>query len=166
MDLYLLRHADALPAGAPGIRTDDERPLSETGRKESRDVGAALRKLGVGPETVLSSPLLRARQTAELVTGALGGLRVTVCEELGHAFSSPALLAKLCELPGRQAVLLVGHQPDLGTFASFLLSGREGIDVGLKKAGLCRIEFEGLPAVGRGTLRWLLTQKHLAMMAA
>jgi len=166
MDVYLLRHGDALPVGAQGIRTDDERPLSDAGRKETREVGRAFRKLRVRPDTLLSSPLVRARETAEIVGECLEGTGVTLCEELGHGFSPPALLARLRELPTKQTVLLVGHQPDLGRFASFLLTGDTAADIDLKKTGLCRIEFEKAPAPGKGTLRWLLTQKHLAMMAS
>lgn len=166
MNIYLLRHGDALPVGAGGITNDDQRSLSDGGREEIRQVAAGLRKLKVVPDTLLSSPLLRAQQTADIVAQAFDRLAVTSCEELGHGFSCPALLARLRELPSKASVVLVGHQPDLGMFASFLLVGDDSVEVALKKGGLCWIEFEKAPAAGQGTIRWLLTQKQLSMMAA
>jgi phosphohistidine phosphatase len=166
MDVYLLRHGDALPVGSEGIRTDDERTLSDEGRREIREVAASLQRLKVDPDAILSSPLIRARETADIVAQEAGKKEVTSCDELGHGFSPAGLLARLRELPRKSSLILVGHQPDLGSFASFLLTGdANAIDISLKKGGLCWIEFDNQAAAGKGTLRWLLTQKHLRVMA-
>ncbi len=65
MELYLIRHADAAPAGTQGIRDDAERPLTDIGHKQARDVGDGLRKRDITMEKLVTSPFLRARQTAE-----------------------------------------------------------------------------------------------------
>lgn len=167
MDIYLLRHGNAVPVGSPGITSDDERTLSDQGRKDIRKVGCALRKLKLSPHIVLTSPLIRARETAEIVAKTLGDIPVTECDELGHGFSPSGLLARLRELPADTSAILVGHQPDLGTFTSFLVTGdADSVDVALKKGGVCRVAFDHAPAAGNGSLRWLLTQKHLSMMAS
>lgn len=162
MQICLLRHGDALPVGAPGVESDHQRPLSDEGRKEIQAVAAALRKLNIHPTRILTSPLIRARETAEIVAQNLGDLPVLPWEELGNGFSPSGLLSRLRELAPEESVVLVGHQPDLGQFAAFLLFGDTDADISLKKGGACFVEFRNHPESGRGSLKWLLTQKQLA----
>ncbi|MCW2951433.1 MAG: putative phosphohistidine phosphatase, SixA [Conexibacter sp.] len=124
--LWLLRHADALD-GQP----DEQRPLSEKGRRQASVVGAALAKLGVHIDACLSSPRLRAVETATLACAPLG-LEVHVTPELrGGPFDPEAVAAGW----GRD-VLLVGHEPDLSRVVHDLTGAR----VRMKKGGIAAID--------------------------
>jgi phosphohistidine phosphatase len=150
--IYLLRHADA---GDPGAWTgsDDERPLSKRGRKQARRLGRHLADLGVQIDLVLTSPKVRAVDTARLVGKALA---VTAAEDprLSGGFDPAALGALLGELDGSAtSAMLVGHDPDLSEIASWLTDA----PIALRKGALVRIDLAGRDvAAGGGALRWLL----------
>ncbi len=142
--LWLLRHADAAD-GEP----DRERPLSERGREQARTVGAALKALGVELDACLSSPRVRAVETATLVCEPLG-VDVQVEEALnGGPFDARKLAAGLGE-----EVLLVGHDPDFSTAVHDLT----GAQVRMRKGGLA--------AVAKGELVLLLRPDELARIGA
>jgi phosphohistidine phosphatase len=124
--LWLLRHADALD-GQP----DEDRPLSEKGRRQASTAGAALAKLGVKLDACLSSPRLRAVDTAKLACEPLG-LDVHVVPELGGGSFDPEAVAA----GWGSDVLLVGHEPDFSRAIHDLTGAR----VRLKKAGLAAID--------------------------
>lgn len=148
MQLYFLRHAEALP--------DGERPLTEDGVKQSKRVGKALRKLGVTVCAIYTSPLARASQTADHVGSALG-IRPQVTDLL----ASGADLADLRELLDRHGpedvVMLVGHEPDFSTMIGQLM-GAGNVD--MKKAGIALVDCAEI-AAGRGLLKWLSPPKFI-----
>lgn len=112
MQLYLVRHAEAA-AGTP----DELRPLTLAGRTQARELGKRLRRKGVSPDTVLTSPLLRARETAALLGRALGAVPVPD-ERLAPGATASSLVAAL---EGRgEVVVAVGHQPDCSRIAAAL----------------------------------------------
>jgi phosphohistidine phosphatase len=117
MQLYLVRHADATP-GDP----DELRPLSDEGREQARELGERLREDGVAPDVVLTSPLLRARQTGEALARATG-----VTSEADERLAPGATADTVREaLAGRgESVVVVGHQPDCGRIAAALRGGEE-----------------------------------------
>jgi phosphohistidine phosphatase len=117
MQLYLVRHADATP-GDP----DELRPLSDEGREQARELGERLREDGVAPDVVLTSPLLRARQTGEALARATGAT-----SEADERLAPGATADTVREaLAGRgDLVLVVGHQPDCGRIAAALSGGEE-----------------------------------------
>jgi phosphohistidine phosphatase len=117
MQLYLVRHADATP-GDP----DELRPLSDEGREQARELGDRLRDDGVEPDVVLTSPLLRARQTGEALALATGSI-----QETDDRLAPGATAESLREaISGRgQHVVVVGHQPDCGRIAATLRGGGE-----------------------------------------
>lgn len=128
MNLYLLRHGIAIPGDEPGIESDHERPLTSKGAKRMRKAAKGLRRLSIEFDAILSSPLRRARQTADIVAEALG-LESEVQEISGLAPESSVdnLLFGLTRFQNREHLLLVGHQPLLGDAAAYLLRGkREG----------------------------------------
>jgi phosphohistidine phosphatase len=129
--------------------------LSEEGRKRTAQAAGGLLALECAPERILSSPLARAAETAEIVRRALRGPGVEVADELRPGTGPDACARWLAGLDG-DSFLLVGHAPDLPMLASALLAGQGVVDVLLKKAAVCRITFEGEIAPGRGTLEWLL----------
>lgn len=160
MDVYLMRHGIAQDASAPGREADAARPLSPEGRRKTRAVARGLRRLGVSPVLIGTSPLQRARQTAEIVAAELGVKRIVVCEALRPGGSLKDLLRWLRSQTA-PAVLLVGHEPDLSAHTSRLLTGYGEIRIAFKKAGVAALRFEASPHAGAGRLLWLLPPRVL-----
>jgi phosphohistidine phosphatase len=117
MQLYLVRHAEATP-GSP----DELRPLSDEGREQARELGERLRAKGVSPDVVLTSPLLRARETGETLARATGS-RSEADGRLAPGATAETLRAAVADR-GEQ-VVVVGHQPDCGRIAAELRGGEE-----------------------------------------
>lgn len=162
MNLYLLRHGIA--GAAEPTESDGERPLTPKGIKRMRRAARGLRRLGISFDAILTSPLVRARQTADIVANALGlEAQLEEIPELSPASSVDRLISSLTRFQKREHVLLVGHNPLLPDAASVLIAGKKenSFQIDLKKGGLCRIEIEGLPPDTPGTLHWFLTPKQL-----
>ena len=166
MNLYLLRHGIAAPQGDPA-EPDGERPLTTKGAKRMRKAANGLRRLEIRFDAILSSPLLRASQTAEIVAEALG-LQTELQQISGLAPESSVenLLLELGRFKNHEHLILVGHQPLLGETAAFLLRGtdKSGLNISFKKGGLCRIEIDTLPPHEPGTLHWLLAPRQLRLL--
>lgn len=156
MILYIVRHSDAVPAGTPGIPEDD-RPLTEKGIKKMKEVARGLRALDVLPELILSSPLPRARRTAEIVSEELGGrMQLRITNALSPSGSREELYRELRADRKISALMIVGHQPGLGEIAGEIAWGSAEHYFELKKGGVCALEVERLDPVPSGTLLWLL----------
>lgn len=165
--LYILRHGIAAPRPVGGRAKDSDRPLTAEGRQKVRRVARTMAKLELGIDLIVSSPFVRARQTAELVADVLR-LRdkVQLCEHLAPQGKPKDLIAYLKALePPPDNVLLVGHEPYLSGLISLLLSGSRGLALNLKKAGLCKLTLTGLTAGRCATLEWLLTPKQMSLMS-
>ena len=161
MDLYIIRHTEALALGERGVTSDEERPLSDDGQKQAEEIAAALRRRGVKLELLLTSPLLRARQTAEALVKPLTSVAAELqpCDELAPGCRRKKL-AKFLLGTARNAIGLVGHQPDLGEFAAWLI-GDKKVNLDLAKGGVAYIQCSDLPRRGGGTLIWLVTPDWL-----
>lgn len=157
MDLYLIRHADALPLGEQGVRDDADRPLSPTGHVQVRALAATLYRLQVRLDKIVSSPLLRARQTAEGLVhgGKTVAPEVVLSDDLAFGGKRRRLARFLGEL-GCDSVALVGHQPDMSELAGWLVGSRAA-QIEFAKAGAAYIECDEQPGKGCGTLIWLTT---------
>ncbi len=150
MKIYFLRHGEA---DWPGWdRPDDERPLTKKGRKEMKRVAEFLSEHEMIPAVLLSSPLPRAYETAEIVAEELD-LEVTEDQSLAPGFDSEKLVALLRQHPG-QDLMLVGHEPSFSEVIGALTGG----NVKLAKAGLARVDLDD-PTQPRGQLIWLLSPK-------
>jgi phosphohistidine phosphatase len=162
VDLYIIRHADALALGERGVTSDEERPLSEEGHKQAAQLAAGLKRRGVKLELLLTSPLVRARQTAEALVKPESEVasELQTCDELAPGRRRKRL-AKFLLGTARNAVGIVGHQPDLGEFAGWLV-GDKKVNLDLAKAGVAYIQCSDLPRRGGGTLIWLVTPDWLA----
>ena len=164
MDCVLLRHGIAVERDE-WEGPDADRPLTEKGKRRVRGVAAGLSRLYVQPTHVLSSPLIRAIETAKIAHSSLRvSSAVRIVDELLPDAPPDRLLSILHDLPPESCVLCVGHEPQLGMAASVLLSGRASASFPLKKAGACLIELSIPAKPGRGVLRWWLTPSQLRAM--
>ncbi|HVS39115.1 MAG TPA: phosphohistidine phosphatase SixA [Gemmataceae bacterium] len=157
MNLYLIRHAEAADLEPGDARDDSERPLTDAGKAQCAVLSAALRARGVELNQLVSSPLLRARQTADAL---MEGCPAPVPEQLTCNGLAPGGKAKkvvrfLLGLSGEN-VGLVGHMPDLGEFLGWLIGAKKA-QIEIAKAGAALIRFDGSPAKGEGSLSWLVT---------
>ncbi len=156
MDIYLLRHASA-GQYSPGAN-DDKRTLDKTGEQQSHDVGRALAALDVEPDAIISSPLTRAMQTAEIVASELGHKdKIVTDEALRPEASYEAFDGLLARYAKQKAIMLVGHNPSMTEFLVRMLSGNHTAQfIDFKKGAVAKVEKDGSqPAV----LKWCLTPK-------
>jgi len=167
MNLYILRHGIAVEPGSPGYEEDADRPLTPEGECKLRRITEAMEALDLSFDLILSSPFLRARQTAEIVAEALKARkRLDYSDSLKPGGSSRKLVEHLDHLrPRPDDVLLVGHEPYLSELISLLVSGKEGFGVVLKKGGLCKLAADSLQPGRCAMLEWLLTPKQVTLMA-
>lgn len=164
MELVFLRHGVAVD-GADWKGDDADRPLTEEGAARTKEVVRGLRAMKIRPDVILSSPLLRARETAEIARkGLLADAKVEVVDELESAASPDRLLTRLADLADKPLVLCVGHEPHISTTISAMISGKTAASVEVKKASACAIRFSGIPKSGAGTLLWLLPPKFLRLL--
>jgi phosphohistidine phosphatase len=161
-EIYLIRHAiaedrsDAWP-------DDTKRPLSESGISRMRKGARGLVRIGVSFDVMLTSPLVRTRQTAEVVAAAFDERPpIVAVESLQPGGSYQSVLNDLEKQSRRSRIALVGHEPDLGRLAGHLMGSRHPLE--FKKGAICRIDLETLPPPGPGTLRWLVTPKILRLV--
>jgi phosphohistidine phosphatase len=164
MKLYLVRHAPAVArrVGHP----DFDRPLTARGTARMRRIAAAMRRLGVAPDAIYSSPLRRCRQTAEILARALGERRdPLLVDELRPAGRVDPLLRRLAarHRGAASVVMLVGHEPALGQLLSVLLYGEPRAALRFRKGGFCRLEVPaGRLRYGRcATLEWFVAPRLL-----
>ncbi len=167
MNIFILRHGIAVDRGTPGSEKDSERPLTSKGKRQLRKSAAAMKKMKLRFNLILSSPYERARRTAEIVAEELKlkkRLKFTdalKCE--GDPAELIAEIARLKPTPGN--LLLVGHEPYLSHLASLLACGNDDLAIDLRKGGLCKLETENLRAGKCARLAWLLTPKQMKEMA-
>ena len=162
VDVVLIRHAKAGNRDPNSWPDDDDRPLTPEGQAEHRAVMRAAKKMGVKFDFLVTSPLKRARETAEIVAQAYRWPEEPqVAAELGHGHSVAAVVKLLAKFPPSGRVALVGHEPDLSELLTALIGGKSGLGVQLKKSGIASVRFEGPADAGHGTLLYLLKPSHL-----
>jgi phosphohistidine phosphatase len=166
MRLYVVRHAIASPHGTPGVK-DDDRALTEEGVQKMREAAAGLRALDYVPEAILSSPLLRARQTAELLLEIFGkGIEFKTTPSLAPSGSRQDLYREIALYDKKmKSLMLVGHQPSLGEIAGEISWGSTDHYVELRKGGTCAIDLESVRGIPKGKLVSLLTPSILRKIA-
>jgi phosphohistidine phosphatase len=156
MNLLIVRHAHAEPLAAEGM-ADADRQLTEKGRGQCRQLASTLHRVGVVLGTIITSPLVRAKQTAEELLAHWPGDRpeVQVCEDLAPD-GRLRKLARFLRTLNLDQVTLVGHMPDLGRFCAWLVGDKKA-NLHLAKAGAAYVESPVGPGRGHGTLAWLIT---------
>jgi phosphohistidine phosphatase len=158
--LYLVRHAIAAERG-PSFPDDRKRPLTPEGIERFKRAVDGLKELDLELEVIVTSPLVRAVQTAELLAAGIGGKpKIEMLEVLapgGRLTHVLEALAKYCKRTRHLA--FVGHEPDLGELAARLLRARGTIE--FKKGAVCCVELDGAMPTGPGTVKWLLPPRAL-----
>jgi phosphohistidine phosphatase len=161
MDLLIVRHAIAFDRDRNRWRDDAERPLSPAGMRRARKAAAGLKKLTPRPERVLTSPLVRARQTARILTDVAGWPAAEEMPELSPGEPALAVLELLGADRGKLTAV-VGHQPELGHLLGACLLGAGGaLPIEMKKNAVACVSFPGRPRPGQAALIWLATPKML-----
>jgi phosphohistidine phosphatase len=168
MNLYILRHGIAAEAGTPGQGKDSERPLTPEGKRKLHQIAAAMEALELSFDLILSSPYVRAEQTARIVAERLKPRKkMEFSDTLMPGGGMSNLIREINLLrPPPEEVLLVGHEPYLSELISLLVSGGVGVSVVMKKGGLCKLAAERLQYGRCATLEWLLTPRQMALMKA
>jgi phosphohistidine phosphatase len=158
--LFLIRHGVAEERG-DAWPDDAKRPLTEEGMERLQEAARGLARLDVWIDVVLTSPLVRARQTAEIVASAFDPRpSIITVESLAPEGSYASLVADLEKHGRKTRIALVGHEPSIGELAARLIGSRHSFE--FKKGAVCRIDVDEIPPVGPGDLRWMLTPKVMA----
>ena len=153
-ELYLVRHAIAAERGSEW-KDDTKRPLTERGINRFKEVVKGLRHLDITVDEIFTSPLVRARQTAELLAAGLEGKApVKVLDALAPGHTPASVMTHLARVAKRRRVALVGHEPDLGELAAHLIGA--GRALVFKKGGICRIDLGSLTSKRAASLVWFL----------
>ena len=157
--LYLIRHGLADERGE-AWPDDAKRPLTAKGMSRLRKSARGLSELGVSFDVILTSPLTRTRQTAEIVAAEFDARPgIVSTEALAPDGGFAAVAAELEKHSKRTRIALVGHEPSIGELAARLIGCRHPIP--FRKGAVCRIDVEALPPSGPGELRWLVTSRIL-----
>jgi len=165
MNLYIIRHAIAVDEGTADYE-DSQRPLTDKGRKKMRQIAKGLRSLGVEFDPILSSPYLRAQETAEVLGDVFKMKKKIIFSESLLPESEPEkVIAEINESHTVDSLALVGHEPHLSGLIGLLTSSNMNIDMTLKKGGVCRLSADDLHHEHRATLEWLLTPGILVEIA-
>ena len=158
-ELYLIRHGIAEERGEDWP-DDTKRPLTDEGKSNLRKQARGLQRLGVTFDVMLTSPLVRAKQTAEIIAAAYDARpSLVTVESLSPNGSFQSVLRDLEEHGKKSRIALVGHEPDLGELAARLAGLRRPLE--FKKGAICRIDVKTLPPAGPGALRWFFPPKVL-----
>jgi phosphohistidine phosphatase len=156
--LFLLRHADA---GDPEAWSGDDaaRPLSAKGREQAERLATFLHGVRLAVDAVISSPKVRARETAEIVADGIGQAgKVRIDDRLGGGVRPATVDDVVRDAGSPQRVVIVGHDPDFSELLSTLVGAR---DLTMKKGAMARVDVRGRFGDADGTLRWLVPPELL-----
>lgn len=158
MKLYLVRHAIA--EDSADYEDDSLRPLTEKGREKMKKIAAALREIGVQPDLIVSSPYVRASQTAVILAKALKYREeIAYGDSLAPMSGTDDMIGEISEKYTADELMLVGHEPSLSALAGVLLAGNTDIAIDLKKGGVCCLSVGNLHYDRKAVLEWLITPR-------
>jgi phosphohistidine phosphatase len=159
LELYLIRHGLADERG-PEYPDDSKRPLTHRGVATLRREAKGLTELGVTFDLIITSPLVRTRQTAEAFAETLQGKpNISSSDALAPAGTPAGVIDEIVKHHKKARIALVGHEPNMGELAARLIGAKTPIP--FKKGAICRIDFDVLPPKGFGELRWFLPPRVL-----
>jgi len=161
MELLIIRHAIAVARDRHRWADDAARPLSPVGVRRSRKAASGLKELCKTPDRLLTSPLLRARQTAKILTQVAGWPQAEVAPELKPGKAAAAVLTLLAK-DRSQRIAVVGHQPDLSALLTACVLGNHSVlPIDMKKNAVACLSFDGRARFGSAVLKWLATPRML-----
>ena len=161
-ELCIMRHGIAVDRASGTSSSDSRRALTPEGRERMTKIALGLLKTGFRPQGVVSSPYLRAAETAKIVADSIEPQPTfELCDALKPGGAPANVLAFLSSRPQFTRVLMVGHEPDLSELAALLLGASRQTDLAFKKGGCCLISFERFPPQAPGRLIWWLTPRVL-----
>jgi len=163
MRICLVRHAIAAEPGLPGFGDDFSRPLTPKGRTRMEAAALGLRRI-LAPDVILTSPMTRARETAEILADTYGMQDV----ETSVLLATPDYEGLIDVIRGLnvETVMTVGHEPFTSEMISLLLTGEQArLDIQMKKGAAALVHFDGPPVAGTGTLEWLIQPAGLRAIA-
>lgn len=159
LELYLIRHGIAAQRG-DDYPDDSKRPLTNNGIARLRQEAKGLDALGIAFDQIISSPLTRTKQTAEVFAESMKSKPpIATIDALAPAGTPSAVIQELAKYAKKTRIALVGHEPNMGELAAKLIGARVPFE--FKKGAVCRIDFEQLPPKAVGQLRWHLPPKVL-----
>ena len=166
MKILILRHGIAVVRDDLDVKSDSERQLTSKGKRQLRQAAAAMKQMGLRCDLILSSPYVRAKQTAEIVAASLNQQkRLKLSNALAPDGSPKDLIRELNEFkPAPESILLVGHEPYFSRLVSLLTTGGLEFQMDFKKSGLCKLETAKLSYGQCATLAWLLAPKQMKLM--
>jgi phosphohistidine phosphatase len=158
MNLYIVRHAIAIQRGTSGYEDDSQRPLTDNGRKKMEKIVKGLHQLEIELDLILTSPYVRARDTAKILASEFKLKdKLAFSENLIPPGNFEQLVDEIVEKYNVNGLALVGHEPMLSGFISYLTTGNTDMAMTLKKGGVCYLSADDLGRERRATLQWLLT---------
>jgi phosphohistidine phosphatase len=161
MELLIIRHAIAFERDRDRWADDASRPLSPAGVRRSRKAAAGLKELCKVPDLLLTSPLIRARETAGILTEVAGWPRAKIAPELKPGEGAPAVLTLLAKDRSKR-IAIVGHQPDLSALlTACLVKDGKTLPIEMKKNAVACLSFEASACIGGAALKWLATPRML-----
>lgn len=164
MQIYILRHAVAVPRGTPGYPNDD-RPLTEDGISKMTENAKGINIISGGFDVIISSSLIRALDTAKITAEAVGYTKeITITQYLLPGSVQKNLYKFLSSYNDTEKILLVGHEPHLGYLASSFLGINNSV-VELKKGAICRIDIDNIPPGKAGKMIYLIQPRELRAIA-
>jgi len=166
MRLLIVRHGIAVDRGDPAYPWDDDRPLTPEGIHKFRIAARGVKELGVKPDRIISSPLVRARQTAEILRDAVApDLPLDIEPHLEPGGNFDAGVKSLLAF-SEETIAIVGHEPHVSGFTAYLLAGpRNHASILFKKGAAALVTFPGRLQIGTGTLEWLMQPGALRAVA-
>jgi phosphohistidine phosphatase len=169
VQVLIVRHAiaeDRVAFAGTG-KPDGRRPLTDVGRRRMEDAARGVRRLVPLLTRIATSPLVRARETAEILAAAYDhDVPIDELDALVPGRAPDGVIAWLHPRAADAIIALVGHEPDLSELTAHLLLDEAAAFFSFKKGGAALLEFDGPVGAGQGSLRWLLQPKHLRALGA
>ncbi len=166
MDIYLLRHGTAAPLGRDNSFRDERRELTAEGIQKTQQAARGLLRLGISFDLIVSSPLVRAQQTAGIVAEEVKFAEpIAEWDELSPEGSVEPVMKRLAACRDRNSVLLVGHQPSMGSLAAYLISGNTRVSLPFKKGAVLSVRVTEIPPQLFGEILWMLPSRMLRRIA-
>ncbi len=162
MKIYLIRHGIAEELDGPGVEVDSQRTLTAQGRDKINKIARALKTLDIKPDLILSSPYVRAEQTAAILAKEFDiKEKLKFSDLLFPDGKAEAIISEIAENYMTDELVIVGHEPCLSSLISTLTAGHPDLAVNIKKGGVCCLLVNDFRTEPRATLEWLVTPKNL-----